>query len=726
MLAGVQWFGWLLSLLAALLLTGFQYLWVFKAQRNGVLSESRWYFPVVFRFLAWLTLFLLLQGPWIKMQRSTEVKPRVVIYLDSSESISVNDKKRIQKAAKKLEELLPNWAVESRYFGTEVWLEGSGSASNSSQNLSVSATNFQRVFENLQQEKYKFGLEAAVIMTDGIANEGLSPQSLSLPEGVLFSAIGVGDTNQYADVFVKSCWLNKEIFLGNSGEVEVVVGVMNSKANVTAKVFVQGELIGSQTFIPENRIESKRLIFSLPKQTSVGLKTVNVQLSLSEREKVIANNSKIAAFSVIDNKKTIGLLGEWVDPDMGAMKRAIDGYDLLDCRYIDGFNFEQLDLNAIVLFGVPLQMGNYSVAAARLRKWMELGNSIMIIPKKESDLRIINELSTIASLNESSTWQESQAVINNQYSGFTMDQSLQGRWLKSPPLQCPLQNFSIADKSRVMMYQRWSGVETEIPMQWSENVGKGNLMVCLGSGFWRWGLMEQKNNQNQDGFQQWVRRGLGVLTSGNNGKERLSIVTPIGGVDVGISPSIKLVYRDVDGVINTSVNPNLSMTLMSSEKSSDGKQDKPIKISLQKAEDGFVGNTFPLNPGIYKISADLTIGNERFLDNELLEVHAISKEKMVNSADLDWLKKLAKFRNGAFTYLGAEVGIENEGSVENETQLDRAVIGISEQFKRSVSAEKILKFETRNWYWYEFLWVLIGLVMLLTLEWSFRKWLGKY
>jgi hypothetical protein len=563
-------------------------------------------------------------------------------------------------------------------------------------------------------------------MTDGIANEGLSPQSLSLPEGVLFSAIGVGDTNQYADVFVKSCWLNKEIFLGNSGEVEVVVGVMNSKANVTAKVFVQGELIGSQTFIPENRIESKRLIFSLPKQTSVGLKTVNVQLSLSEREKVIANNSKIAAFSVIDNKKTIGLLGEWVDPDMGAMKRAIDGYDLLDCRYIDGFNFEQLDLNAIVLFGVPLQMGNYSVAAARLRKWMELGNSIMIIPKKESDLRIINELSTIANLNESSTWQESQAVINNQYSGFTMDQSLQGRWLKFPPLQCPLQNFSIADKSRVMMYQRWSGVETEIPMQWSENVGKGNLMVCLGSGFWRWGLMEQKNNQNQDGFQQWVRRGLGVLTSGNNGKERLSIVTPIGGVDVGISPSIKLVYRDVDGVINTSVNPNLSMTLMSSEKSSDGKQDKPIKISLQKAEDGFVGNTFPLNPGIYKISADLTIGNERFLDNELLEVHAISKEKMVNSADLDWLKKLAKFRNGAFTYLGAEVGIENEGSVENETQLDRAVIGISEQFKRSVSAEKILKFETRNWYWYEFLWVLIGLVMLLTLEWSFRKWLGKY
>ena len=726
MLAGVQWIGWLLSLLAALLLTGYQYLWVFQAQRKAELTERRWYFPIVFRFLAWMTLFILLQGPWIKMQRSTEVKPRVVICLDSSESITTNDQNRIQKAAKRLEELLPNWSVERRYFGADVWEGDAQSSSNLMGVGKATVTNFQRVFEHIQQEKYKYGLEAVVMMTDGIANDGLSPQSLSLPEGVLFSAIGVGDTNQYADVFVKSCWLNKEIFLGNSGEVEVVVGVRNSRANVTANVFVQGELIGSQTFIPEDRIESKRLIFSLPKQSSVGLKSVKIQLSLAESEKVLANNFKLVTFSVVDNKKTIGLLGESIDPDMGAIKRALDGYDLLECKYIDGFDFERQGLDAIVLFGVPIQSGNYSVAATRLKKWMELGNSIMIIPKKESDLRIINELSSLATLTISSTWQESQAVINSQYSGFTMDQLLQGRWLKFPPLQCPLQNFTITDKSKVMMYQRWSGVETEIPMQWSEAVGRGNLMVCLGSGFWRWGLVEQKNNQNQDGFQQWLRRGLGVLTSGNNNKERLSIVLPSGGVDVGVPPSIKLVYRDVDGVVNTSVNPNLSLEILATEKSSELKKQKPIKISLQKTEGGFLGNTFPLNPGIYKVSAEVTLGTERFLDNDLLEVNAISKEKMVNSADLDWLRKLADSRNGSFAYLGSEEDADNGKTLVNNSEMELAVRAMSEQIKRSVSAEKILKVETRNWYWYEFLWLFLGVVGLLTLEWSFRKWLGKY
>ncbi len=726
MLAGVQWIGWLLSVLVALLLTGIQYFWVFQAHRKGELSEPRWYLPVFFKFFAWFALFLLLQGPWIKMQRSVEVKPKVVICLDSSESISSLDKSRFQYAAKKMEEFLPNWTIEKRYFGSDVWLESSGSAIRSTENLGVSSTNFQRVFEYLHQEKYKYGLEAAFLMTDGIANEGLSPQSLNVPEGVVFSAIGVGDTNQYADVFVKSCWLNKEIFLGNSGEVEVVVGVRNSKANVTVKLFVDGEVIGSQTFLPEDKTESKRLIFGIPKQTSVGLKSVKVQLVLAETEKIVANNVKLAAFKVVNNKKTIGLLGESVDPDMGAIKRAIDGYDLLDCKYIEGSNFEQNGLDAIILFGVPLQLGNYSAVVTRLRKWMESGNSMLIIPKKESDLRIINELSTIVKLTITSTWQESQSVINSQYSGFTMDPLLMSRWLKFPPLQCPLQNFTITDKSRVIMYQRWSGVETDIPMQWSEVIGKGNFMVCLGSGFWRWGLVEQKNNQNQDGFQQWVRRGLGVLTSGNNGKKRLSIVLPSGGVDVGVSPSIRLVYRDADGVVNTDVSPSLTLNLLPSEKASDVKNAKPIKISLQKTADGFMGNTFPLNPGIYKIAADLTLGSERFSDNDLLEVNAISKEKMAVSADLNWLKKLVKSNNGKFAYLSVENSGNRSKSIENDAQLIATIKEMTDQLLVSVKAEKILKFETRNWYWYEFLWVFLCVVSLLALEWSLRKWLGKY
>jgi hypothetical protein len=216
MVAGVQWFGWLLSILAALLLTGFQYYWLIQSARNKTLTERRWVFPVIFRFTAWILLFLLIQGPWITLHSVIESKPRVILYLDSSESVSRNDKKRIAIAAEKLAELLPSWHVERYYFGADVWRGTNGDTARSINNGWVKSTNFQRLFEHQRQERFKYGLEAAVIMTDGIANDGLSTQSLRSPEGVLVSGIGVGDTNQYADVVVKSLWLNKEIFVGDT------------------------------------------------------------------------------------------------------------------------------------------------------------------------------------------------------------------------------------------------------------------------------------------------------------------------------------------------------------------------------------------------------------------------------------------------------------------------------------------------------------------------------
>ncbi len=726
MVAGVQWFGWLLSILAALLLTGFQYYWLIQSARNKTLTERRWVFPVIFRFTAWILLFLLIQGPWITLHSVIESKPRVILYLDSSESVSRNDKKRIAIAAEKLAELLPSWHVERYYFGADVWRGTNGDTARSINNGWVKSTNFQRLFEHQRQERFKYGLEAAVIMTDGIANDGLSTQSLRSPEGVLVSGIGVGDTNQYADVVVKSLWLNKEIFVGNSGEIELVVGVKNAKSLVTAKVYVQGAVVGNQSFIPSGNGESKRLIFSIPKQLEVGLKSVKVQLLLGEFEKITVNNERLSAFKVVNNKKVIGLVGETIDPDMGAIRRALQGYDPLESKLISVNEFEKAGVDALIMFGVPLSMGSTAVIVQRLKRWMDLGKSVMIIPKKELDLRVINELSTAAELSISAPWQETQAAINAAYSGFSMDELLRDRWTKFPPLQCLLQNFSIVDKSKILMYQRWSGVKTDIPLQWNESYGKGNLMICLGSGFWRWGLFEQKQYQNQEGFQQWVRRSLGILSAGSSDNERLSIELPGDGVDIGVSPTIRLIYRDLDGVANTAVTPSLTLTKLDSKPKdlkSTSNTNASIKISIQKNDAHFEGRTFPLEPGLYKVSASVNVGNDYFDDYDLLVVNSVSKEKMGVAADLQWLNTLTKTSGGTFAYLGELEKESQKGEVE---KISSVAVGIANNIKNTVIADRILSDETRNWHWYELSWLLLALVSALSLEWSFRKWLGKY
>jgi hypothetical protein len=411
---------------------------------------------------------------------------------------------------------------------------------------------------------------------------------------------------------------------------------------------------------------------------------------------------------------------------MGAIRRALQGYDPLESKLISVNEFEKAGVDALIMFGVPLSMGSTAVIVQRLKRWMDLGKSVMIIPKKELDLRVINELSTAAELSISAPWQETQAAINAAYSGFSMDELLRDRWTKFPPLQCLLQNFSIVDKSKILMYQRWSGVKTDIPLQWNESYGKGNLMICLGSGFWRWGLFEQKQYQNQEGFQQWVRRSLGILSAGSSDNERLSIELPGDGVDIGVSPTIRLIYRDLDGVANMAVTPSLTLTKLDSKPKdlkSTSNTNASIKISIQKNDAHFEGRTFPLEPGLYKVSASVNVGNDYFDDYDLLVVNSVSKEKMGVAADLQWLNTLTKTSGGTFAYLGELEKASQKGEVE---KISSVAVGIANNIKNTVIADRILSDETRNWHWYELSWLLLALVSALSLEWSFRKWLGKY
>ncbi len=724
MLAGVQFFGWLLSLLAAILLTLLQYGWIVSQIRNKTLQEKRWFIPFFLRFIAWFILFILLQSPWIRITRSIEVNPKMVLYLDSSESVSSGYKSMFQLTANRLIQELPFWDIEKKYFGSDVRVAGISAIDASGDKSWVKASNFQRVFEDLAQEKFKHGLEAAVLMSDGIANSGQLPTSLKSPEGVMVSAFGVGDTALHADVFVKSLLLNKEIYIGNSGEMELVVGVRNVTSVVTAVVAVQGVTIGTQSFKPTGKYQAKRLVFPIPKQTKIGLKSVRVTLRLAESEKVVANNSRFSAFTVVDNKKIIGLVGDFLEPDIGAIRRSLQGYDPLECKVLNSANFEKSGIDALILLGIPVSLGNVSTVTSRLKLWLETGKSLFIIPKKESDLRVINELSNSTRLLGNAVWQEAQAYINPGYSGYSMDESLGNRWRKFPPLQCPLLNFTVADKSKVMLYQRWSGMETEIPMQWIESVGTGNLMVCLGSGFWRWGLFEQKNYADQEGFQQWVRRSLGVLTSGINRNQRLDIVLGESQIEQGNAPLIRVVYRDLDGGINTKEIPKLTI----SEVESDGELDRdvvkgnPVSVALQKNEIGFLASSFALKSGIYRLEANVAVGGEKFSDRELLMVNNVSMEKLNSTSELAWMKQVSKSTGGLFAYLdtsGSEKS--NLGKLSNE-----AVNKMINHIKSQVQANRIIKEEVRNWYWYELVGLLLILVGCLSLEWSFRKWLGKY
>lgn len=727
MWAGVQVEGWLLSFLAALLLALLHYAWLVKQVRDKQVQDKRWFYPFVFRFFATFLLVLLLFGPWLRFTQTQEVKPRILLYVDSTESVDSVDQKAISELAKQLIPKLVKWNAEIKYFGDDVmesnnvgkWMDGNWKK----------ATNFQSVFQDLHKERFKYGLESTVFLTDGIANKGLLPQSLSPPDGLVFSVIGIGDTVQHPDVFVKSVLLNKEIYVGNSGEIEVVVGVKNFSSLVKVTVKVDGEGVSAQTFMPSGSSSVKRLTFPIPRQSATGFKTVRIQAESGKVEKNSSNNLRMETFRVVDAKKLVGLMGDFIDPDMGAIRRAINGYDPLETTMSSAANFDQKGLDALVVLGIPSELGSVKLCSQKFANWLSSGKSLMIVPKREFDLQVINELSSVATLNTSSAWQDAQATLNNDYSGFSLEERLKQRWVKFPPLQCPLQKFTVGDKSKVLLWQRWSGMDTDFPMQWMESVGKGNLMICLGSGFWRWGLFEQKIHGDQEGVQQWVRRSLGVLTSGLGSNKRLEILIGDRQLSAGEFASVRVVSRDVDGALNTDLKPELTLTPVTvlDERSTKTNTHKSgINVALQANEQGFEGNTYPLEAGIYRLNASVRRGKEQITTQEMLVVSNISVERMQTTADLGWLKRAASNAGGFFVYLPQSANLLARNPSAWKKMMEDKSSEIAAQIDKSLVADRVVKELSRNWYWYEVYWILLTIVGLFGLEWAFRKWLGKY
>ena len=69
---------------------------------------------------------------------------------------------------------------------------------------------------------------------------------------------------------------------------------------------------------------SSKLINTLITANAVGIKEVKVNISPLENERNLANNERVTAIEVIDEKTNIAIISELLHPDIGALKKAIE------------------------------------------------------------------------------------------------------------------------------------------------------------------------------------------------------------------------------------------------------------------------------------------------------------------------------------------------------------------------------------------------------------------
>jgi hypothetical protein len=154
------------------------------------------------RSIVLVLLLMLIFEPSLTVTNTEKHKPIIPVFIDNSSSI-VDDNFSFQNKIRSLVKSVPtseDIEYEFYIFSGDVTKIGKDSVMTLSNNGAL--TNFQKIFEKLKSdERY---ITSAVIISDGIINDGSSSiyeaEELKLP----LYTIGVGDTTKVTDVYINN------------------------------------------------------------------------------------------------------------------------------------------------------------------------------------------------------------------------------------------------------------------------------------------------------------------------------------------------------------------------------------------------------------------------------------------------------------------------------------------------------------------------------------------
>lgn len=456
-------------------------------------SVARWLKMALasLRFIAVSIILLLLLNPLLKYTHSVTEKPVVLIGLDNSNSIVRNSdsayykgefKDAFEQASAKLAE---KFNVVTYSLGEEV-TKGSEFSYNGSQ------TDLNE-FIRMTQEAYQGqNVGAVVLASDGIFNKGLNPVYSNKQQKVPVYTVKMGDTSVRKDALISSIRSNKIAYLNN--RFPVVADVLVKKAQgskLEIRVIKSGQVLARESFNVTQNSFSKTFRFQLEASTP-GLQQYIVQVDAVSGERHLANNTRSFYVDVLDSRQKILLCASAPHPDIGAIKRSIEGNE----NYELDVKIDQLPSTA--------ELKNYSLVI--LHQYPSSANEINpvsnIVQQKVPTLFVLGAQTNMGAYGRLNlpmkvngargSLNQSAASLNSDFLLFELDEDLKNRFNEFPPLFTPFGNYSVPIVSNSLFYQKIGVVNTSYPLIYLHNEEGYRSGYIAGEGWWKWAMAEYR------------------------------------------------------------------------------------------------------------------------------------------------------------------------------------------------------------------------------------------
>lgn len=638
----------------------------------------------------------LLFFPLVKRVSYNLEKPLIIIAQDNSLSIghvqpAGFNKKQYEKDLQALsDKLSAQYELKIYHFSDSI---KPGFDFSNSGKLSNAAALFSR----LNDEYLNRNIGAVILASDGIFNRGGSPlYDLNKLKAPVYT-IALGDTIPKRDLMVANVNHNNLVYLNNEFTIEVQVEAFESKGEETKlSISENGKTIQESKIL----IGSNAFVKTIPlklKASKIGLQKYTVQLSPLGNEVSEKNNAQSVFIEVIDARQKVLIAAGATHPDIATIKQAISGNKNYDLKVALGEDLNAVNVNdygLVILYQLPNAQNH---GAAFLAKLAQTNVPVWYILGAQSDVGKFNQVQKAIGFNGSnSTIQEAFSYLNPDFSAFDVDGAAAKHIDDFDPLLAPFGKVSINGNSFVALYQRIGKIKTQSPQLFFLNENGKKAGYLIGEGLWRWKLSESKDALAGSVVNGLISKTVQYL-SVKDDKRKFKVYPAKNTFDENENVLLNAVlYNDSYVAINT---PDVNIQLKNQE-------GKLYNFLFSRTASSYQLDAGMLPAGNYTFLASTNLGGRKQIAQGAFYVNAMIAEYQQTIANHQLLNNMSVQTNGRM-YMP-----QNLSGILKDISKNEEIRTLSYEDRRY---EELINFK----------WLFAVIILLLSLEWFFRKRNGE-
>jgi len=447
-----------------------------------------------------LILLLLLLNPFLSIQQIISERPAVAVYLDNSQSISVE--RGDYEGLNTYREILSRFESEhTEDLDYDYFLFDETVTASDELDATGVRTNINEVMEYIRENENRY--RASIFFSDGIVTQGRNPifsaQNLSTP----IITVPIGDTTEVRDIAVANVDYIQQIYTYTRQTIRAEIQQQGFEGEDAAVQFIRdGEVIETETLEFTTSPTSQTVEFSQEFEEP-GFYDFEINVPPKPDEFTEQNNRAAFTIEVLDDKTRILSFAFEVHPDVSTIRRLIatdQQNELISSTYLGNNRFaggdpRQLDEDPdlIVLHGLPPVQSD-------LFDWIyEQQTPILFVATPGSFLNLTdNDVTDLTSYHIQSPGEVIDIQLDNFSSGIShplLEVSMVN-FQRLPSLQTYRGDYRISAIAQQLTSALFQRNETDIPVLIAEDATARRIASVNAFGWYRFEQNSQEEVRN--------------------------------------------------------------------------------------------------------------------------------------------------------------------------------------------------------------------------------------